>query len=194
MVIDYLAVMLLNLSFGLFVAGIYFLKLDYLNPKSSEEEMKIRKSFSVVGMGSGLLAFILGLSIVLTWPLIGSYNILFGEAYTIYGLILLIASFVAFNGWDLRPVGYFSLFAGIYAFVDAYGVYIHNFTTEPLLTVALYSFLGIAAIMITISVHTKNVWVWRLTALFLFLAMIVAMIVGYGAALQHLGSFATYKP
>jgi len=97
--------------------------------------------------GVGLLNLVLGLTITLTWPLPGSYNIAFGEPAAMFGIIFLFAGIAIARGWDLYPVTLLAFFFGLYVLVAAWGIYSLGMTATPLMTTLNYGLVGLAAIL-----------------------------------------------
>lgn len=97
--------------------------------------------------------FILGLYITLsgfwgqlTWPLPGSYNILFYDPYTVLGIIILSGAISVFRKTRVQYVGFLSLLAGFMTIFYGYEAYILHMTNSPFNTMLMYVFFGITAI------------------------------------------------
>src|SRR3990167_8018473 len=94
MFIDYVPLMLINMSAGLFLLA-YCLKIG---------SKPIGKEWSAGFLMSGLVALICGFHMVFNWPLPGSYNVAFGELSVLLGILFAGAGIAIARGWDLSPV------------------------------------------------------------------------------------------
>ncbi|MHB8396825.1 MAG: DUF981 family protein [Thermoplasmataceae archaeon] len=97
--------------------------------------------------------FILGLYITLsgfwgqlTWPLPGSYNILFYDPYTVLGIIILSGAISVFRKTRVQYVGFLSLLAGFMTIFYGYEAYVLHMTSSPFNTMLMYVFFGVTAI------------------------------------------------
>ena len=52
-----------------------------------------------------------------TWPLPGSFNIAFGELSILFGGLLAALAWHLAKGWELRPLSFYALFAGLAALI-----------------------------------------------------------------------------
>jgi putative membrane protein len=95
----------------------------------------------------GLLTLVVGLWGVFTWPLPGSYNILFYDVYTLFGLIVLGFGTSVYLGFRLQYVGVLSIVSG--TIVIAYGAraYQLGLTKEPWAMFLMYLGWGATAIL-----------------------------------------------
>jgi len=79
MFVDYLTLMLVNMAAGLAVLALFVLK--YIDGD--------RKKLAPGLLVSGFVALVTGLHMIFAWPIIGSYNIPFGEMSVLFGALLL---------------------------------------------------------------------------------------------------------
>lgn len=186
MFVDYLTLMMVDLLAGLGLLAYYLY----------ERESAQNRSYAV-GFGAvGLLGLILGLSMVLTWPLPGSYNIIFGEAMTLFGLVFLAAGVAIGLGWDLRPVGVLAFFAGFYAILGGVRIISLGLTREPLLSGLAFILVGLAALL-TGPLYRRllaNLVLRRLAALGLLAVILLWGITFYNALWGHLETFQKWLP
>src|ERR687893_739907 len=103
MFIDYLTLMLLNLAAGLALLAAYV----YFGLGSSNQTRWI-PGFGVVGA----IALVTGLHMTFTWPIIGSFNIAFGETTVLFGILFIGTSLTLAMGWELFTLGIYGFFAG----------------------------------------------------------------------------------
>lgn len=95
----------------------------------------------------GLVILIIGFWGMFTWPLPGSYNILFFDVYTLFGLIVLGFGLSVLARFRLQYVGVLSLVSG--GIVIAYGAraYQLGLTSTPWAMFLMYLGWGATAIL-----------------------------------------------
>jgi putative membrane protein len=103
MFIDFLPLMLINMAAGLFLLACYGLS-DFGRP----DRPQWAPAFAI----TGLIAAIGGFYLIFKFPLIGPYNIAFGETSVLLGMLFLGSSWTLAKGWSLTPLAIYSLFAG----------------------------------------------------------------------------------
>ncbi|MCI4372702.1 MAG: DUF981 domain-containing protein [Thermoplasmata archaeon] len=106
----------------------------------------------------GFLALALGLFTEFTWPFLlsdglGSYNIFFGDITTLFGMVLVVYSIVAFYGLKLEYAGLFGFVAGVITAWYGYWGYttlvspgVLGLTKDPLETFLLYGAFAAAGV------------------------------------------------
>lgn len=95
----------------------------------------------------GTIAIIMSLWGEMTWPLPGSYNILFWDVFLLFGMVLVSFGIAFYRGTRTQYSGLMALAAGI--IVIFYGVtgYQQGLTKDPLETLLLYLGFGAVAIL-----------------------------------------------
>jgi putative membrane protein len=137
MFVDFLSLLLLNM-----VAGYVLLSLYVYRGLDDPLNRRWTAGFLMVG----LVAFLFGGYITMTWPLPGAYNSLFGEFSVMFGIIFLGAAAAIANGWSLLPVTVFAFFAGIGAVVSGAAIIHLHLTAKPLMTGGGYFLSGLAGV------------------------------------------------
>lgn len=175
------------LTSQLFVLGFIGLILFYITVESyfSYKSRKPHKDTMMAGSIPlallGAYAFLTGLYGQLTWPLPGSYNILFYDVYTLIGLLMIGGAWAVRSKVRLQYIGVLSLLLG--AMVAFYGVagYLQKLTSEPIGLLLLYLGFGAAGVLglpITIMLDRaqegiKNKWIgWKVVVVFFALALL----------------------
>jgi len=159
--------------------GIMALRLPYKASTDSfeEEGRNLRRGLATTIGISGLYLFITGIAHYFLWPYAtlsgGVYNLLFGGAGTIGGLVLLGASVALFLGGGLRAVSYFAVVMGLYLVVNAASILNYKLTRDPILSALLYLAPAAAGFLSVLYTHFDNKSTRWLFAIFAFL---------YGAA------------
>ncbi len=136
--INFLTLVMLDVVAG-FVLLTYFLAIGL----DTERGKGLAPAFG----GVGLLNLVLGLGITMTWPLPGSYNIVFGEAAAMFGIVFLAAGLAIARDWDLYPVTLVAAIFGVYLLIASWGIFSLNMTRTPLMTTVLYALVGLAALL-----------------------------------------------
>ena len=114
MFIDFVSLMLVNMSAGYFIIGIYiYTGVDKL----------FEKKWIPVFTITGLIALFTGFHMIFSWPLPGPYNMAFGEMSVMLGMLFLGAALSILNKWDLIPLSYYGIFAGIAAIIIGLSAY-----------------------------------------------------------------------
>ena len=97
MFIDFLTIMLLNLTAGLVVFGFLIFKWRNLE--------NISKGQFVPGFAiTGLIGIVTGFVMIFTWPLPGSFNIAFGEMSLLFSVLFAGVALALAKDWDLIEV------------------------------------------------------------------------------------------
>lgn len=185
MFIDYLTIMLVNMAAGLVILAIFVLK--YLNG----DRKKLAPGFLV----SGFVATVTGLHEILTWPIVSSYNIPFGEMSVFYGVMMLAGGIALFRGWDLLSLGIYATFAGAASILLGIRLFSLNMTSEPLVAMGGFVLTGLMGVLSLPVYYLRQSKVVRILAMIALLGAAaiwaVTAALGYWA---HLESFAKWAP
>jgi len=125
MFIDYITLMLINMTAGLFILAYYvYSGLD------SEDQKRWIPGFGM----TGAIALTTGLHMIFTWPVPGSFNIAFGEMSVLLGIVFIGASVALAQNWELVTVTTYAFFAGVAAILVGLRIINLGVTTQPLLS------------------------------------------------------------
>jgi len=120
MFIDYITLLLANMTAGLLVLAAY-LVFGFDHPD--------RRAWAAPLAIAGLVAFAVGLHMTLTWPLpMGEKggpawaNIAYGETSVLLGAIFLAAGLCVGRGWSLAPLSVYAVVAGAVAIALGLGI------------------------------------------------------------------------
>lgn len=187
MFVDYLTLIMITLLAGLGLLAHYL----YAG-MSGEDERSYAAGFGIVGV----VGLILGLHMVFTWPLPGSYNIIFGEVTVLLGSVFLAAGVALGAGWSLQPVTIYAFFAGLYAVIGGARMISLGLTREPLLSGLGFILAGLAGLLSAPAFRLlqANVTLRRLAALALLAIAILWGITFVNALWGHLASFKDWLP
>lgn len=137
MFIDYLTLMMINLVAGTVLLAHYLWKgLDE----------KDQRPYAAAFFVTGLLSLVTGLQLAFTWPLPGSYNIAYGDATVLFGVVFLGASMALWQGWSLVPVSIYAFFAGADAIIIGSRILSLNMGKEPLVAAVGFILAGLGGL------------------------------------------------
>lgn len=186
MFIDYITLMLFNLSAGLVLLAAYV----YFGLEESNQRRWI-PGFGVVGA----IALVTGLHMVLTWPVTGSFNIAFGETTLLFGALFTGTSIALAMGWELWTLAIYGAFAGLAALLIGVRMINLGLTRSPLLAGVGFILAGLGGIFAapTLYLHT-NRGLRVAGAAILLVAALIFLIIGVRSYWGHLESFADWQP
>ncbi len=202
--IDNLALELITLVMAsgvvVYLTGITYLEYRKNGPKNVEETLRL----GVFPLGAlGAIMLILGVWQEITWPFPGGtalYNIAFGDAYLVFGLILVAVVLAIAFRQKLQIVGFFAFMGGIMAIYYGAIIYTEGLTKSPLGAFAMYAAFGIAGLFTWPATYAYDSMgegkkpgnIYGLTLLifwlFFIFAAVFAAIVGVPAVLEHIQS------
>lgn len=134
---NYIALMLANMSAGFFLLSCFvFEDLEKVNPKR----------WVAAFLLPGAIASLLGLHMIFTWPLPGSYNIAYGELSVLFGGLLLATSLALAHGWEITPLGIYGFFAGLVAIITGIQFFRLGLSNEPFVSGIGFILSGLAGI------------------------------------------------
>jgi putative membrane protein len=173
------------------IAGIAAIRLRYKASSGSiEDEGKNMGKGLGIALGlTGFYLFITGIAISFTWPFAisgGLYNVLFGGAAALSGLVLLAFSTALFLGHGLQAASYFGFIVGLYLLVDAYAISKYNLTRDPTMSTLLYLAPAAVLILSVPATHLNNKWMRWLFAIVAFLFSIAWLYFAINVTIGHL--------
>ena len=132
MFIDYIALLLANMTAGLFVLALYL-----VFGAGKEDTRAWAAPFAV----AGLVAFVVGLHMTLTWPIpkldkadLRWANVAYGEMSVLLGVLFLGGALALGKGWSLAPLGAYALVASAAAAVVGVAVFCLGLSNAPTIT------------------------------------------------------------
>lgn len=149
--IDNLAFQMLTLvmTSGVVVYVTGKMYLEFRKNGTKNVEATLRQAMFPLGL-LGALITALGFWAEITWPFpdpLAQFNILFGDPYLLFGIILLsMALSIAFKQ-KLQYAGFFALLGGIMAVYYGSTIYSYQYTQEPLASLGMYLAFGVAGIL-----------------------------------------------
>ena len=187
MFIDFLTIIMINLVAGTVLLAYYLWKgIDEPN----------QKPYAAAFGAVGLLGLITGLRLAFTWPLPGSFNVGYGDASTLFGIVFLATGFALSMGWDLFPVSVYAFFAGIDATIVGIRLWVLQLGKEPLVAAIGFVLTGLAGVCAPffLKFFKDNKWVRWISILVLLAAAAIWAATFYGALWSHMESFTNWVP
>lgn len=186
MFIDYVSLMLVNMTAGFFLLA-YFLYKDI----DSANRKRWSPAFAVIGF----IALATGLHMSFTWPLPGSYNEAYGSTSVLYGGLFLGAAWAIAKDWDLFAIGLYAFFSSIVPLIIGPRIIILGMTTEPIPAGTGFILSGIGGILVATNLCWRTNKVLRLTTIIVLLIVgIIWAFTGYAAFWEHLATNAKWIP
>jgi putative membrane protein len=187
MFIDFLTLVMINL-----VAGTAL--LAYYLWRGIDE--KDQRGYAAAFFGIGLVSLVTGLQISFTWPLPGSYNVGYGDATTLFGVVFLVTAIALYFGSSLIPVSIYSFFAAIDALIVGVRIYSLNLTKEPLISAVGFVLAGLSGLGVFpfLMWFRENRMVRWIGILLLLGTALLWAITFYGSLWGHMDAFSKWVP
>jgi uncharacterized membrane protein len=194
---DYLDSMMWSMVASGILVGIAAFRLKY-NPSTDSFEEGNQNVAKGIGITLGITAFylfLMGISISFGWHFSGSYNVLFGGAASLAGLVLITVGIAFYFGRGLQAATYFGFVVGLYLLIDAIAIYstinstTSQLTSDPMKSTLLY--LAPAAVLLysPFAAHIKSKYARWVLGILAFLFAIAWLYFAYNVTLSHLGAF-----
>jgi putative membrane protein len=187
MFIDYLTVIMINL-----VAGSVL--LAYFLWKGLDE--KDQRPYAAAFFVTGLVSLVAGFQLAFTWPLPGSFNVGYGDATILFGVVFLGTSIALWQGWNLIPISIYSFFAGIDAIIVGLRLYSLKLGQEPLVAAVGFILAGLGGVgaFPFLQWFRNNKAARWIAIVFLVAAAGIWAVTFYSALWAHMASFAKWVP
>jgi putative membrane protein len=189
MFIDYITLMLVNVSAGLLLLAIYSVwGLD--KPQHSQWSA----GFAAVG----LVALLAGLHMTLTWPMpklesvnLSWANVAFGELTVLLGALLLALALATGKNWPLVGIAPLSLVWGLVAAFIGICLIRLNLTATPVLAGTAFICTGIGGVVLTPAFAMTRrpggaLWLRVLAGVLLAVAAMIFLLLGTSGYHMHL--------
>jgi len=187
MFIDFLTLVMINL-----VAGTVL--LAYYLWKGMDEENQ--KPYAAAFFVTGLVSLVTGFQLSFTWPLPGSFNVGYGDATTLFGVVFLGTAIALWQGWSVIPISIYSFFAGIDAIIVGVRIYSLGLGQEPLIAAVGFILAGLGGIgsFPFLQWFKDNKLVRWLAIAVLALTAAIWAVTFYAALWAHMATFAKWLP
>ncbi|MEM0139980.1 MAG: DUF981 family protein [Ferroplasma sp.] len=193
MFIDDLPLELFLMSLIMVIA--VYMNIDaYLNyKKNGIQDIKESLKPGAYSLGIfGALVIIFALYGEMLWPLPGSYNILFYDPFTLFGIIVIAVAVSIILKQKLQYIGILALFSGLISIF--YGAYLYKdgFTSSPIAGLGLYIAFGLTGVFAfpvtlaydTLSVNKKPSDFWKIIFLIFWIGLIMSAFIAAFIALE----------
>lgn len=186
MFIDYVTLLLINMTAGLAVLAHFIIKgltIDDQRPWSPAFAM------------TGLIAFIAGLHMTFTWPLIGSFGSTYGECSVLFGIIYLGTALATGMRWKLDAVVIYAFFGGLLSILVGIRIAHLWITQIPWLSAAGFILTGLAGIFAAAALRMRYWHAMRIAgAAVVSLAALIWAFTAYFAYWDHIERFSRWVP
>jgi putative membrane protein len=210
MYIDFLTVMLINLTAGFFMLAHFAwrgMTREAIVAEVSETDVVVtretiaRRDFAQWTPGFALVGFVgvlTGSVMMFTWPLPGSNNIPFGEGSFLFGSIFLATAFAFGRRRSLQSLAFFTAFAGAVAIVLGARILDLSMTKRPAVSAAGFIVAGVVALMAAAGFvwpQARSNVIFRIIFAALALAAgVIWAITAFDGYWGHLDSFSKFTP
>lgn len=186
MFVDYLTVMLLNLVAGLVLMACWIF-MDF--GRASQQRW-------VVGfLMTAVLALVTGLHMTLTWPLPGSFNIVFGEMGLLFGILMLGLTVALRYDLDLLPIAVYATLVGFAGIILGVELIDAGLTKQPVLSGVSFIVTGVIGLFAVPMYLVRRAPVFQVIATVgLVIAAILWAITAFNAYYGHVHSFSDWRP
>ncbi len=187
MFIDFLTLVMINLVAGTALLAFYLWR---------GIDEKDQRAYAAAFFGVGLISLVCGLQISFTWPLPGAYNVGYGDATTLFGVVFLTTAIALWAGSSLIPVSLYAFFAAIDALIVGIRIYSLQITQEPLISAVGFILAGLSGLGVFpfLMWFRENKVVRWIGILLLAGTVLVWAVTFYGSLWAHMASFAKWVP
>ena len=187
MFIDFMTLVLINLVAGSVLLAYYLWKgLDQTD----------QRSYAAAFFVTGLVSLVAGFQLSFNWPLPGSFNVGYGDATTLFGVVFLGTAISLWQEWSLIPVSIYAFFAGVDAIIVGLRLYSLKLGQEPVVAAAgfiLAGLGGIGAFPFLQWFKDNKVMRW-IAIVVLLVASAIWAVTFYSALWGHMASFGKWVP
>jgi putative membrane protein len=130
-----------------------------------------------------------------TWPIIGSFNIAYGETSALFGILLVGTSLSLAMNWELLTLGMYGFFAGLTSLLIGIRIINLGLTPIPLPVGIAFILVGLGGVFAAPTLYLKAPRLLRtIGGIVLLVAALIFAFIGLGAYWVHLADFSAWKP
>lgn len=186
MFIDYVTLLLANMSIGMTLLGIFLIK-----PLNGADSRSWAPPFLV----AGLIAFTFGMHMAVTYPLPGAYNLFFGETSVLLGAIFLGVGLSSAMNRPITPLAPMMAISSVVAVILGARILNMAMTSQPLMSGAGFILSGISGLLTACAVlWSKNRGLRLLAAILLFACAALWLFVAAGGYWMHAETLNGWQP
>ena len=195
MFIDYISLMLINMTAGLAVL------VGYILFAAHKDNLK---SWAPAFAAPGLVALLTGIYMTFTWPIadlsrgnsqlpnLQFANVAFGEMSVLFGVLFLAAAWALAKEWSLLPVSMYAFLAGAIAIVIGIRIWNLGLTNAPGPTCLGFVLTGLGGVLAGPFLWLrKSLLVRLIAAAVMIAAAVIWAYTAYEAYWDHLQRFST---
>ncbi|WP_148678545.1 DUF981 family protein [Thermoproteus uzoniensis] len=187
------------------LATAYWLYLNFASKASSAVKLAFNKAFGYFYIALGVYALASGLWATATWPFPSSYNLIFSDAWPIFGVALILLGLTS-NRIGVEALGEDGLYylrgalVGVAAlslapFVYSFDIWKYGLTNEPPLAGLLFFAVGLAGLLSPLLTFKKAArGVAYLLMLLLVIGGLISLFIGVSAIFAHTAAWKAWAP
>jgi putative membrane protein len=178
------------------IAVAYWLYLNFVS--SQQQRAGFNKVFGLFLISVGIYALASGIWAMATWPLPSSYNLVFSDAWPIFGvaaLVLGLANYYNPEGDQVRAALVGIALLSLIPFVYGIAIWVFGLTNAPVIAGLMYFFIGLAGILspfATLKGLKRPLGI--LLLVLVLIAGIIALFTGIGAIFEHIPAWKAWAP
>ncbi|MEM1599066.1 MAG: DUF981 family protein [Pyrobaculum sp.] len=185
------------LDLWLQILGVSLLLIAYWVYRNyvKQPDPSFNKAFSMGAIPLGLYILATGIWATATWPFPGPYNILYSDAWPLFGVVLISLGLASWFGHVQRVLFY--AYAGLSLPIFVYGVAIAYFhlTQEPEVAAAMYVLIGLAGLLSPLlAVGRGGRPAAYLIIVLLIAAAAIALFLGVNVTFAHIPRWLRWSP
>lgn len=183
----------------------YWIYVNLVSKTPSSGKASLNRSIGYFYLAVGIYALSSGLWALATWPLPSSYNLIFSDAWPIFGVALIILGLFNLTytaeaqgeGEQLRLRGALVGIAALSLIPLIYGVdiWVYGLTNEPALAGLMFFSIGLAGVLSpALTLKSVGKSTAYLLMFLLVVAGIIALLIGVEAIFIHTAAWRTWAP
>ncbi|WP_069807142.1 DUF981 family protein [Vulcanisaeta thermophila] len=207
--IDQLDIWLMTLGITLITSayGVYmtFIRRPKVATDGASETVQVTRAVyvevsRVLGIfytAVGVYALATGVWASITWPLPSSYNLMFSDAWPMFGFVSLMIGLALALGYDVRYLSIPLMLFGIPVIVYGADILTYHLTREPTLAAGMYILLGLALLLnpgVMLTRGNVSRYMGYLVMMLLVLSGILAFVIGIPATFEHTAGWLKWAP
>lgn len=187
------------------LATAYWLYLNFASKASIGVKQAFNKSFGYFYIALGVYALASGLWATATWPFPSSYNLVFSDAWPLFGVALLLlglalvkagAEAAGEEGLHYMRGALLGVAAlSLVPFVYSFDIWMYGLTNAPPLAGLLFFAIGLAGLLSPLLTYKKAAkGVAYLLMLLLVIAGLISLLIGVEAIFAHTAAWKAWAP
>ncbi|QOJ78629.1 DUF981 family protein [Infirmifilum lucidum] len=174
------------------LAAATFVYFNFIRPFKELENLN--RGYGVFFLVVGVYALATGVWGTITWPMPGPYNIVIMDEWPIFGIACLVLGLALLLRLDFAFTSIPFAFIGILPVVHGAAIIAFRLTKQPEVAGLMYILTGLSVLLSPLLFYKKRREVAWLALVFLVVAGLIALYIGYSAAFEHIPRWAKWRP